>query len=345
MLSHYEGLHVARSQRVDRTQRVDGTRAPVSGDPSSAHAAGRRSCGQWIDRGESAVSLLSRIARTAISTMARSPRSGARAAASGQPATDPHLNACQPCRTRYAAFTAGSTGSATTRGPRLTRRFPPSALPRSRRRSCGASKRSSVQPASRVPEVRPSGDVDAGARAAVGCCGGGRGPRHRPGRRTVRRHPRRAARRPARTRRADRAHEPVHRPGDSVGRHSGERHVGVGRNPVLRRSDAERSRCRRSCRWTTSPRGRATSSIAQCATPQAAHFPQGPRHERGRRRRARGRLPQRDRRRRSCAGFPATARAGSRSIWRASSASATASIGRSTMRTRRGGASPTATSF
>ena len=43
MLSHYEGLHVARSQRVDRTQRVDGTRAPVSGDPSSAHAAGRRS--------------------------------------------------------------------------------------------------------------------------------------------------------------------------------------------------------------------------------------------------------------------------------------------------------------
>ncbi len=27
-------------------------------------------------------------------------------AASGQPATDPHLNACQPCRTRYAAFTA-----------------------------------------------------------------------------------------------------------------------------------------------------------------------------------------------------------------------------------------------
>ena len=44
------GLHVARSQRADGAERVDGSRAPVSGDSPSADAARRRFTGIGMGR-------------------------------------------------------------------------------------------------------------------------------------------------------------------------------------------------------------------------------------------------------------------------------------------------------
>ena len=38
----FRGLHVARSERVDRPERIDGARASVPGDPQAADAVGKR---------------------------------------------------------------------------------------------------------------------------------------------------------------------------------------------------------------------------------------------------------------------------------------------------------------
>ena len=56
--------------------------------------------------------------------------------------------ACADCRSRFAAFAAGSTDVRADAAAEADELFPPSAWPRSRRRSSAGSKRSSARPAS-----------------------------------------------------------------------------------------------------------------------------------------------------------------------------------------------------
>ena len=189
MLSHYEGLHVARGQRADGLERVDGARAPVSGDPEAAHAAGRRRQRRGRRRSPeaNAVSILDRLRRSghlddaAIAQLWTRGRSAATAGAASTRISTP----CAACRARFDAF-AGWLDDVARRRDRRGRRGLPRRAPRRAAGADPAPARSARAPGAghRVPAIRAPLTAPRPPRSAAL---DRRGRRRRPHRRRRRR--------------------------------------------------------------------------------------------------------------------------------------------------------------
>ena len=294
-------LHVARSQRADRAERIDGSRAPVPGDPAAAHAA-RRGSRRASEAGRrNAVSILNRLSASSASSRRRRvrgdlERDGHRA---GSRPSHPHLADCAQCRARYAAFAGWLDGRPRRRhAPRRTRSSRRAARdaagadppPARSARASGARHRVPAILAARRPSIRSGPQRWIAAAAAAGLIVGlGAGQ--------FARHPRAslsgaAASAPVTPTVTAAAVTPSAR-----GRAPAGQPRRVGRAILLRRSDAARTSPRvaalqRARRPDAARRATSIGQVGRGRIP-TADLPQGPRHEGGRRRRAGRGLPQR----------------------------------------------------
>ena len=177
-------LHVARSERADRAERVDGAGASVPRDPEAANAARRRRRTPE-DRERNAVSILNRLGATGHLDDAALAAIWTDASTDGARPTHPHLDVLRRAAApRFASFAAGSTTSATDAVAEADEVFPPERLAAQQAqifRRLEAARAAGAR--HRVPALRAAAAASTSARPALDRRGG----RRRPDRRRRRR--------------------------------------------------------------------------------------------------------------------------------------------------------------